>query len=87
MIIHCPHCAKGNRVPVDKLNQAPICGACQQDLLSLPINATAENFSELVTQAVMPVIVDFWAPWCAPCKLFDPSFRKALLNMQTKYCL
>ena len=80
MIIHCPHCSKGNRVPVDKLNQTPICGACQQDLLSLPINATAENFSELVTQAVMPVIVDFWAPWCAPCKLFGPIFQKSAIK-------
>ena len=79
MIIQCPHCAKGNRVPADKLNQSPTCGACKQDLLSLPINATTANFSELISQTSLPVIVDFWAPRCGPCKMFAPTFQASAI--------
>lgn len=79
MIIQCPHCSKGNRVPAEKLNQSPVCGACKKDLLSLPINATAANFSELISQTSIPVIVDFWAPWCGPCKMFGPSFQASAI--------
>jgi len=84
IIIHCPHCAKANRLPIDRLSQMPICGACKKDLLSLPIIANRKNYQELTSQPGLPVIVDFWAPWCEPCKTFSSTFEASAMRYANK---
>ena len=75
MKITCPHCHKVNQLPIDRLASGPICGACKGDLLAAPIDMDEQTFSDLMTQSPLPLIADFWAAWCGPCKMFAPTFQ------------
>jgi len=85
MKIVCPHCLTVNNVPQKESYKKANCGKCKQSLLDTkPIELTSANFDEVIVNSDIPVIVDFWAPWCGPCKMMAPNFEKAATQFALK---
>jgi thioredoxin 2 len=76
--IACPHCHALNRVPAERTGDAPVCGRCKSPLFAAhPVALDVDAFDRHAVQSDLPVLIDFWAPWCQPCLMMAPQFEAA----------